>query len=176
MKKKIKPSAITRLPKRNIKKKKQQQQKRQQLTPDTPKVVQPQKQLLMTPSTVKHTKLITMSVNNLPWNSEKIRKIDSNPQIMTAMVPEAINTLNPKLPQENHELPGNTIMYQFAHATPRITKTQQHDLLSVCENSSAYESSDTGVGGLSESELINTTDGIGKLNTHKKLVFFIQFF
>lgn len=33
----------------------------------------------------------------------------------------------------------------------------------VCENSSAYESSeDTGVGGLSESELIGVNDGMGK--------------
>lgn len=43
---------------------------------------------------------------------------------------------------------------------PVIQAPNGHDFFTICENSSAYESSeDTGVGGLSESELMGTSDG-----------------
>lgn len=59
---------------------------------------------------------------------------------------------------------------QKQHQKHKLQQQQEHEILvsttvtqemfSMCENSSAYESSeDTGVGGLSESELISATDG-----------------
>lgn len=43
---------------------------------------------------------------------------------------------------------------------PVIQAPNGQEFFTICENSSAYESSeDTGVGGLSESELIGTSDG-----------------
>lgn len=43
---------------------------------------------------------------------------------------------------------------------PVIQASNGQEFFTICENSSAYESSeDTGVGGLSESELIGTSDG-----------------
>lgn len=58
---------------------------------------------------------------------------------------------------------SNSSKYHTSIA-PNLTHLQQHqqEMFTVCENSSAYESSeDTGVGGLSESELISASDGIG---------------
>lgn len=64
----------------------------------------------------------------------------------------------------NHYLSDNAAIYQFAQTG--LTHLTQQELFTVCENSSAYESSeDTGVGGLSESELMGASDGIGKLIT-----------
>lgn len=46
------------------------------------------------------------------------------------------------------------------HNGPVIQAPNGQEFFTICENSSAYESSeDTGVGGLSESELIGTSDG-----------------
>lgn len=79
-----------------------------------------------------------------------------------------IKTIQPSsvtlAPIQNHQrilmIPGNT-----------------QEFLNVCENSSAYESSeDTGVGGLSETELI-THDVIGKENEDLNFLFLLnQFF
>jgi hypothetical protein len=55
------------------------------------------------------------------------------------------------------------------HRNPQLQQVQQKEFLNLCENSSAYESSeDTGVGGLSETEFISGHDIIGNL------IFFFQ--
>lgn len=70
----------------------------------------------------------------------------------------------------NHYISDNTKMFQFlpvADETYRYHNQPHqllnHEIFTVCENSSAYESSeDTGVGGLSETELMGAPDGIGR--------------
>lgn len=62
--------------------------------------------------------------------------------------------------QIEHDHEQQQLSQQHGNAPPSVN-TQ--DLLTICENSSAYASSeDTGVGGLSESELLATQDVIGK--------------
>lgn len=75
------------------------------------------------------------------------------------MIMRSPTTMSPSM---NHYLSENANMYQYATTVPSLTKLQQQEMFTVCENSSAYESSeDTGVGGLSETELIGAPDGIG---------------
>lgn len=63
--------------------------------------------------------------------------------------------LSPILPQNNYH--NHQIMLTSG------VESHTQEFINVCENSSAYESSeDTGVGGLSESELIGVHDVIGK--------------
>lgn len=63
----------------------------------------------------------------------------------------------------NKYLPDNVMVYQLSNSMPNTQKIKIQNIISVGgENSSAYESSeDTGVGELSESELITAQDGIG---------------
>lgn len=59
-------------------------------------------------------------------------------------------------------LSDNSTIFQYAQTADDLACLHQQELFTVCENSSAYESSeDTGVGGLSESELMGAPDGIG---------------
>lgn len=52
------------------------------------------------------------------------------------------------------------MQHHFYHNGGHTPSTQ--DMFTICDNSSAYESSeDTGVGGLSDPELIGVPDGIG---------------
>lgn len=63
--------------------------------------------------------------------------------------------LSPILPQTNYH--NHQIMLTSG------VESHTQEFINVCENSSAYESSeDTGVGGLSESELIGVHDVIGE--------------
>lgn len=63
--------------------------------------------------------------------------------------------LSPILPQNNYH--NHQIMLTSG------VESHTQEFINVCENSSAYESSeDTGVGGLSESELIGVHDVIGE--------------
>lgn len=80
----------------------------------------------------------------------------------TVMNDESVELMS-KIPASicltNHYLSDNAAIYQFAQTG--LTNLAQQELFTVCENSSAYESSeDTGVGGLSESELMGASDGI----------------
>lgn len=64
----------------------------------------------------------------------------------------------------NTYLPDNVMVYQLSsNSMPNASKIKIQNIISVGgENSSAYESSeDTGVGELSESELMTAQDGIG---------------
>lgn len=62
----------------------------------------------------------------------------------------------------NKYLPDNVMVYQLSNSVPNSSKLKIQNIISMGENSSAYESSeDTGVGELSESEFITAQDGIG---------------
>lgn len=171
IRKKPKPSAMTRPPKRNKKKKKtspasptpdtvikpqpqqlllhqqqqeqQQQQKQQQKTQQQhqPQIKQPHQQ------TINH-----FPSSNFLFNHDTIMNTTDTRHIMSR-IPSSI--------MSNHYLSDNSPIYQFSDD---LTNFEQQELFTVCENSSAYESSeDTGVGGLSESELMGASDGIGML-------------
>lgn len=70
-------------------------------------------------------------------------------------------------------------MFHYAQTADDLASLHRQELFTVCENSSAYESSeDTGVGGLSESELMGASDGIGKFeepNARNHTLFGAQF-
>lgn len=176
VRKKIKASAINQLPKRNKKKKKQHQ-----VLPEVPNVQQKQQPPINAPPpiTVKQPKFIP--VNSVPHLNQMIQKVDNTaPQHIIATMPAITtsNMINAKLLPANHVLTDNITLYQFANSMHGLSNVQQHtDLLSVCENSSAYESSeDTGVGGLSESELIGASDGIGNAYCRNVLGYFCAMF
>lgn len=83
--------------------------------------------------------------------------------------------LSPILPQNNYH--NHQIMLTSG------VESHTQEFINVCENSSAYESSeDTGVGGLSESELIGVHDVIGEFFILSFfflgifLIFFVVFF
>lgn len=133
--KKPKPSAMTRSPKRNKKKRKVPQQ--------------------------KHVQIVSSSsVDHLLSNDSSTRS-DSMQMFANAQTQQLV-----KLPQHKHSQPQHE--YLRHQPTKHIQREIQvirmsNDMFTtVCENSSAYESSeDTGVGGLSETELIGgVPDGI----------------
>lgn len=148
VRKKAKPSAMTRPPKRNKKKKKQPNDKHEEELSSLSAVPPPLPQ--------KHIKL-SSPVDDLSWNNDIIQT--SNDLHMLSKTPSITSSFN-------HYLTDHTTMYNYATSMPNLTKLhQQQEMFTVCENSSAYESSeDTGVGGLSESELIGAPDGIGNFN------------
>lgn len=103
---------------------------------------------------------------NVVWNQDLFRKTNENvapsppPQIIRAKSPALVTSVN------NKYFPDNVMVYQLsAETVPQMTsKIKIQNIISMGENSSAYESSeDTGVGELSESELITAQDGIGRL-------------
>lgn len=190
IRKKSKPSAMTRPLKRNKKKKRQLQQhlcnqgdqeeqkdhhhrvsdartlerqQKQQNTVQLHHMIQrqqssilqkqhPQQQL--SPKALSPSKLtkLSQSTDNLSWNHDLITK--SNREIVKTP------SITPSI---NYFLSENATMYPYSSSVSNLTKPQQQEMFTMCENSSAYESSeDTGVGGLSESELIGASDGIGK--------------
>lgn len=92
---------------------------------------------------------------NVVWNQELFRK-GENPQIISAKSTALVTSVN-------KYLPDNVMVYQLSNAVPHASKIKFQNIISVGENSSAYESSeDTGVGELSESELMTAQDGIGR--------------
>lgn len=160
IRKKTKPAPIVRTPKRNKKKKKQIDEKPLAISlppPSTPPAITlPQKQQKSSPPFDA----------NLSWNHHSIL---SHSDTMH-MIMRSPATMSPSM---NHYLSENANMYQYATTVPSLTKLQQQEMFTVCENSSAYESSeDTGVGGLSENELIGAPDCIGSFTAvlHLKLM------
>lgn len=155
IRKKTKPVPIVRTPKRNKKKKKQIDEKPVSMAlPSPPPTSTPTSTLQK-----KQQKLSPPIDTNLSWNHNILSHSDTMHMIMRS--PAEMS------PSMNHYLSENTNMYQYTTAVPSLTKLQQQEMFTVCENSSAYESSeDTGVGGLSETELIGAPDGIGLFLNH----------
>lgn len=163
IRKKMKPAPIVRTPKRNKKKKKQIDEKLDPMSlppPSTPPPPPPSAPLPLKQQQhpqqhqSQHQKVSTPVDANLSWNHGILSHSDTMHMIMRS--PAAMS------PSMNHYLSENANMYQYTTTVPSLTKLQQQEMFTVCENSSAYESSeDTGVGGLSESELIGAPDGIG---------------
>lgn len=132
--KKPKPSAMTRSPKRNKKKRKVPQQ--------------------------KHVQIVSSSsIDHLLSNDSSTRS-DSMPMFSNVQTQQLV-----KLPQHKH----SQLQHEYLRQQPmkhiqreiQVITTSNDMFTTVCENSSAYESSeDTGVGGLSETELIGVPDGI----------------
>lgn len=93
---------------------------------------------------------------NVVWNQDLFRKHNGGE---TAQI---ISAKSPALMTSMTHLPDNVMVYQLSNSMPNAKKIKIQNIISVGENSSAYESSeDTGVGELSESELMTAQDGIG---------------
>lgn len=111
-----------------------------------------------TTNTVATAKQTIQPMINVVWNQDLFRKHSGEtPQIISAKTTPSIMT------SMNKYLPDNVMVYQLSNSMPNTQKIKIQNIISVGgENSSAYESSeDTGVGELSESELITAQDGIG---------------
>lgn len=142
-----------RQPKRNKKKK-----RRSQLVPNEP-LQTVQKHQLKAVGQLSVAKQGVQPAINVVWNPVELFKKADKTQLGHSRAPTFAHTVN-------KYLPDNVMVYQLnsSHA-PKI-KVQ--NIISVGENSSAYESSeDTGVGELSESELMTAQDGIGTLATRR---------
>lgn len=97
-------------------------------------------------------KLFSSSLMNVSWSQK------AKPEPIDAM-PKSVVNIPPSLSDYFVDSPSK---YHFSPVAPNLTSLSQQEMFTVCENSSAYESSeDTGVGGLSESELMGASDGIG---------------
>lgn len=149
-KKAAKPQAVVRTPKRYKKKKKEFE--------DDNNFVSQTVSILPTPPSSQRSnspKLFSSSLDTLTWNTGiKSKSIDPiNVMSKTyANIP----------PSMNDYFSENANMFNYASVVPGLTQLHHQEIFTACENSSAYESSeDTGVGGLSESELISASDGIG---------------
>lgn len=147
VRKKPKPSAMTRPPKRNKKKKKIPTAPTPPPAPiPTPAIKQQQSPPQPPPIQQHIPSSLDIFNHDTIMNNEPV-------QIMSKTAASLMNN--------HHYLSDNSTIYHFTQAD--LANLQQQELFTVCENSSAYESSeDTGVGGLSESELMNASDGIGK--------------
>lgn len=146
--KKAKPSAMTRPPKRNKKKKK---------------------------LPIKHTQLL--SADNQQYNNDSNSRTDGVHLFSSYMQQQHRQEQQQQLLHQQQQQPQLQQLQQHQHQqhqhqiyknsknhSPiqmyRVISTS-NEVFTVCENSSAYESSeDTGVGGLSESELIGVPDEI----------------
>lgn len=100
-------------------------------------------------------------------NKKKRKSSISSDGVVTTM--STGTTLPSVITKTGYQLTSEEISNIISRATPTsITTFNTHqqihqDMLSICENSSAYESSeDTGVGGLSESELMVGTNEIAE--------------
>lgn len=146
---KTKSNEPARQPKRSKKKK-----RRNQLQVLANSQIIPKQQQIKALGQFGSTKQSAQPTINVVWNQDLFRKGDA-PQIISAKAPALMTTVN-------KFLPDNVMVYQLSNSVPHASKIQIQNIISVGENSSAYESSeDTGVGELSESELITTQDGIG---------------
>lgn len=108
------------------------------------------------------TKQTIQPLINVVWNQDLFRKHSGEtPQIISAKTPTLMTSMNKYLHSDN------VMVYQLSSNSMNSNsqKIKIQNIISVGggENSSAYESSeDTGVGELSESELITAAqDGIG---------------
>lgn len=148
IKSKTKSNEPIRQPKRSKKKKRRNQSvlSETQIIP---------KQQLKTIGQLNATKQNHASTINVVWNQDLFRKGENAP-IISAKSPALVTSVN-------KYLPDNVMVYQLSNTVPNASKIKLQNLVSMGENSSAYESSeDTGVGELSESELITAQDGIGR--------------
>lgn len=147
VRKKPKASAMTRPPKRNKKKKKSapSPQPAPNLQPANPlPPLVPPKQSIQQPQIQQVSPSMDLYNHDAVMHDETVE--------MMSKIPISI--------MANQYLSDNAAIYQFAQTG--LPNMAQQELFTVCENSSAYESSeDTGVGGLSESELMGASDGIG---------------
>lgn len=129
-------------------------------------------------STVKQQNQTTASTINVVWNQDLFRKGEHAPAIISAKTPSLVTSVN-------KYLTDNVMVYQLSNSVnPNMSKIKIENIVSMGngggvgggENSSAYESSeDTGVGELSESELITAQDGIGRLRILRVLSTFFIF-
>ncbi|XP_031630637.1 uncharacterized protein LOC116345428 isoform X2 [Contarinia nasturtii] len=109
---------------------------------------------------------------NVVWNQDLFRKNIENPMTSTPTMTTTAQIISAKAHtpsthvttggNHNKYLPDNVMVYQLSNSMPNASKIKIQNIISVGgENSSAYESSeDTGVGELSESELMTAQDGI----------------
>lgn len=168
---KTKVNETVRQPKRNKKKK-----RRNQLG-DTTTQSFPKQQLKaigqLNAATVKQQNQTTASTINVVWNQDLFRNGENAPAILSAKTPSLVTSVN-------KYRTDNVMVYELSNSVnPNVSKIKIQNIVSMGsggvgggENSSAYESSeDTGVGELSESELITAQDGIGRLRILKVLCF-----
>lgn len=170
---KSKPEPPVRQPKRNKKKKKHSNQGTAcdtQISPRQPQL-KATNQLhvvstpAMVPTTISTKHRAHTPTINVVWNHDLFRKMNENaappsPQLIRTASPAPLVTS-----VHNKYLPDNVMVYQLSDdSLPQTASTIQiQNIITMGENSSAYESSeDTGVGELSESELITAQDGIGR--------------
>lgn len=113
-------------------------------------------QQLKTIGTLNATKQNHVSTINVVWNQDLFRN-GENASAISAKSPALVTSVN-------KYLPDNVMVYQLSDTTvPDVSKIRVQNRVTLAKNSSAYESSeDTGVGELSESELITAQDGIGR--------------
>lgn len=108
----------------------------------------------------KHVQIVSSSsVDHLLSNDSSTRS-DSMPMFASAQAQPLV-----KLPQHKHSQPQHEYLRhqptKLIQRESQVISASNDMFTTVCENSSAYESSeDTGVGGLSETELIGVPDGI----------------
>lgn len=123
----------------------------------------------------KHVQVVSSSsVDHLLSNDSSTRS-DSMPMFANAHNQQLV-----KLPQHKHSqaAPHEYLRHQPMKHIQRevqVISASNDVFTTICENSSAYESSeDTGVGGLSETELIGVPDGtffvLQFLQTHYVLI------
>lgn len=162
LKTKTKSNEPVRQPKRNKRKK-----RRNQLVLADAQVI-PKQQIKAIGGATTNNKQSAQPTINVVWNQDLFRKGDTA-QIISAKAPTGLmSSVNKYLPDHN------VMVYQLSNSVPHASKIQIQNIISMGENSSAYESSeDTGVGELSESELITTQDGIGTF--YARLLFGFQF-
>lgn len=117
----------------------------------------------------KHVQIVSSSsVDHLLSNDSSTRS-DSMQMFSSAQTQQLV-----KLPQHKHSQPHHEYLRQqppkHIQREIQVISASNDMFTTVCENSSAYESSeDTGVGGLSETELIGVPDGILFLLLHFSL-------
>lgn len=141
---------MTRPPKRNKKKKKPILQKQQCIDYDH-QTQQQQQQYLSSQQEDSVINSIDVSFNANSQTEEE--EIDSSFTIIHDM-----NYGHHHITAEDNHHMQHHINVVNNH--DQLSHNLTHEMFTVCENSSAYESSeDTGVGGLSESELIGVPDG-----------------
>lgn len=102
---------------------------------------------------------------NVVWNQDLFRKM--NEHVAPSLPPQIVSAkTSSHFTPDKYIAADNVMVYQLcADSVPQtMSKIKIQNIVAMGENSSAYESSeDTGVGELSESELITAQDGIGRL-------------
>ena len=165
--KKPKPSAMIRPNKRSKKKKKVLAQKQQVDQQQQLQVVSPvpEKELHNFVIQQDNHQFIHHNSGNLLASGQSHLTYSTDDIIMDKVLitPPKVTYKNQYHPQNNKIIDRNLLMADQKYK-PQIIKSPQlntQDMLTICESS--YESSeDTGVGGLSESEMMNSAHDIGE--------------